>query len=112
MEIDENKRPTVAELANLPYFRRIQGKDPFKLALPLNTASYGSAFDLRLRSPSYADPKMLKSEQAVMRRKISADKPSMLPPSFKNQSDIPKGLNMGIPSAGQQGHRNFLDVNE
>ena len=44
------------ELANMPYFRRIFNKDQIFNSLPLNPiihGNYGSALELRLRSPSY-----------------------------------------------------------
>ena len=64
MEIDETKRITVFELANLPYFKRISKKETAYNQLHVNTGVHGSAYDLRMRSPSYSgdnSAKFLKS---------------------------------------------------
>lgn len=63
MEIDEQKRATISELLETPYFRRLTGKDQMQLPihlkdqmhLPLhiNNGIHSSAMELRLRSPSY-----------------------------------------------------------
>lgn len=99
------------ELVNLPYFRRLQGKEQLKLPLQINAGIHGSAFDLRLRSPSYVDSKMLKSDQPNAKRKISVDKPMFAPPMIKNQSDNHKPTTFVPLPLPQQAHKNFLEVN-
>ena len=78
MEIDETKRITIAELANLPYFKRLMKKEPIYNTLQINPGIHGSAYDLRMRSPSYNgndnNSKVLKSEQINHKRKISVEK--------------------------------------
>jgi hypothetical protein len=102
MEIDETKRITVFELANLPYFKRLLKKEPMYNALQANQNIHGSAYDLRMRSPSYNgnENKYLKSEQVAVKRKISIEKtattdqytspfvvrPNMPPPSPYDKS--------------------------
>lgn len=78
IEIDHNKRISMHELANTAYFRRILNKDQNTMSLPLNPiihGNYGSALELRLRSPSYNGEKMLRSEQQEFKRKVSIEKP-------------------------------------
>lgn len=63
----------------MAYFKRILKKDPIYNNPHLNPAIYGSALDLRMRSPSYSGTdsnKYLKSEQATVKRKISIEKMS------------------------------------
>jgi len=62
MDIDEPKRITIFELANLPYFKRILKKEPIYNQYH-TPGVHGSSYDLRLRSPSYNgdNSKFLKS---------------------------------------------------
>lgn len=74
MEIDEVKRITMPELANLPYFKRILKRESNNYPPHLNPNIHGSAYDLRMRSPSFSggdSSKHLRSEQPAMKRKIS-----------------------------------------
>lgn len=82
MEIEEAKRISVQELAQTPYFRRLLGKEHLTLPLQNHAAIHGSAFELRVRSPSYNGEasKFLKSEQIPAKRKVSVEKPINNPP--------------------------------
>ena len=66
----------------MPYFKKIFKKDPASYALQANHGIHGSAYDLRMRSPSYngtennSSNKYLKSEQIAQKRKISVEKSS------------------------------------
>lgn len=68
MDIDETKRISMFQLALLPYFQRIAKKEPYN-----QNNIHGSAYDLRVRAPSYNgdSQKFLKSDQAQNKRKIS-----------------------------------------
>jgi serine/threonine protein kinase len=82
MDIEENKRISVQELAQTPYFRRLLGKEHLNLPLQSHPGIHGSAFELRVRSPSYngESSKFLKSEQIPAKRKVSVEKPMNNPP--------------------------------
>ena len=87
LTIDEAKRPTMKDIANLPYFRRILGVEKPKLPPQLNP-SPGSALDLRVnRSPSnyVQGNNMLQSEQGEVRRKVSVDRHDQVPRALQKQ---------------------------
>ena len=85
LTIDEAKRPTMKDIISLPYFKRIMGVEQPKLPLQTNHGAHGSALDLRIRSPSHADNKMLRSEQPEFKRKVSADRQMVVPGSLQKQ---------------------------
>ena len=102
LTIEENNRPTFVELASMPYFRRILGIEKPKIPLQMSPGIHGSALNLRLRSPSYAEGKMLRSEQPDIPRKISVDKPvtTYIPQLVhKQQSEQPPKAHTFVPTA-------------
>ena len=127
MEIDDNKRITVSELSNMPYFKRLLKREPIYNTLHLNTnpGIHGSAYDLRMRSPSYnagdGNNKIMKSEQVAHKRKVSVEKSSeehctspFLLQTANNPSSIPPLSPYEKPkpsySPSPQFHKGGLDV--
>lgn len=97
MEIDEGKRVTIAELANLSYFKRIMRKEPLYGNLQPAPGIHGSAYDLRMRSPSYngneaGSNKYLKSEQI----------PKRIEKTNSNQYTAPFSLQNNIPPSSSE----------
>lgn len=90
------------ELALLPYFQRLSKKEPFNHQMQSNNI-HGSAYDLRIRAPSYNgdSSKFLKSQQAQIKRKISAEKPN------QPYTSVPQVFRSNLPQQSERVPLNY-----
>ena len=102
-------------MVNLPYFKRILKKEPVLNSLQINPGIHGSAYDLRMRSPSYNNSdrdssKYIRSEQMNVKRKISIDKmekknSEQYTSPFVMKPNIPPSAPNAPPSAPTQSYQ-------